>query len=346
MSYIEEILAIHFDEKFGSRFWLDVKKTLSFDPCQEIKSRDGFHLLGPMNVEALRRRPLLDFIPKCLHNELPGMILSETGGTTGTPCRRVFLADEFTQAFLDPWSRAAQKRGFPMQAAWLFIGPSGPHIIGQAARAMSRKVGSLECFSVDCDVRWFKKQAPDSLGATLYLDHVMDQALNIIDTQNIEVLFTTPPLLRILRKRISEEQRRIIRGIHLGGTRLDSEEYQRINEQDFPQAVLLPGYGNSLSGVAFEDSEAAPGSPPVYHIDDPALWMQIIPDSIGNTASALERTQPPGVQGRIVLHRLDKSFMIVNLLERDMARYVDSNQDRITGVTSRKESIPHATGLY
>lgn len=336
MSYIEEILAIHFDDKFGSQYWLDLKKNLNFSPCKEIQSREELHLLGLMDVEALRCRPLLDFIPKRFHTDLPKMILSETGGTTGTPCRRVFFPDEFARAFLDPWKRAAKKRQFPFHASWLFIGPSGPHIIGQAARAMSRRVGSLECFSVDCDVRWFKKQAPGSLGAILYLDHVLDQAMNIITSQNIEVLFTTPPLLSGLAQRMTREQRQQIRGIHLGGMNLNSEEYQRINKQEFPAAVLLPGYGNSLSGVAFEDSESTPGSPPVYHVDDPAIWLQLIPEST-QTSSSLATTQSPEKRGRIVLHRLDRSFMIVNLIERETAAYTSGGQDYITAIEPIKE---------
>lgn len=344
MEFIEEIIACHFDDRFGSLYWLEVKNNLPFDPCQEIRSREALHLLGPMDVEALRHRPLLDFIPKRFHQDLPRLILSETGGTTGPPCRRVFLPEEFDRAFLDPWERVVDKRGFPRGGQWLFIGPSGPHVIGQAARAMSRRIGSLECFSVDCDVRWFRKQAPNSLGAILYLDHVLDQAMNIMATQEIEVLFTTPPLLNALAQRLSTEQRERIRGIHIGGMRLEAAEYQRLNQDEFPTAVLLPGYGNSLSGVAFEESEAQSGESPIYHIDDPALWLQIIPEFAPGQTPPLTVTQATDTRGRIVLHRLDQSFMIINLLERDLAAYTDAEQNHLRIIGPVEEKVAQIAG--
>jgi len=342
---IEKIFALHFDTQRGSPYWLDVKNRLGFDPRDRVTSMDEFHLLGPMDVDALRTRPLTDFIPKALLGRAPEMILSETGGTTGTPCRRVFLPEEFESAFLAPWGRAARKRGFPVGGLWLFAGPGGPHIIGQAARAMARRLGSLEPFSVDCDVRWFKKQRPGSLGAGLYLDHVLEQAMNIIATQPIDVLFTTPPLLEALAERMDVSQRRRVRGVHLGGLGVSAEAYHRLASDIFPQAVLLPGYGNSLCGVAFEEEEAGPGEPPVYTVADPALALQIVPDSTGG-APRLDVTLPPGEAGRVVVHRLDPSFLIVNLVERDSAVYADASRRRLTAIAPARRETPRVQGVY
>ena len=322
-SLIEEIIATHFDPRTGSAFWLEQEKKRGLEAKKEITCYESFHLFGPMDTAALRTRPLLDFIPKRFHSELPSMILAESGGTTGAPIRRVYRPEEFGAAFIDSWERAADGRGFPRGGNWLFVGPSGPHVIGQSARAMARSLGSLEPFSVDCDVRWIKRQAAGSLGFTLYLDHVLDQALNVIHSQAIEVLFITPPLLIALAARMSAEERNRIRGIHLGGMALTVADSEAIRGQLFPQAVVLPGYGNSLVGVLFEHEPPAPGEPPTYAVDDPALWLQLVPwqpqapEQNPDLAAPLE----PGRRGRVVAHRLDPSFLLLNLVERDTACY-------------------------
>ena len=181
--HIATVLALHFDPDQGSPYWLQRQQQLGFDVRREIRGHADFHRLGPMDVSALRTRPLTDFIPRALHRELATMLLSETGGTTGDPCRRVFSPREFDSAFIAPWLKAVAEHGFPRQGCWLFVGPGGPHIIDRSARFMARSLGSLEPFTVDCDVRWIKRQARGSIGFTLYMEHVIAQAMNIINQQ-------------------------------------------------------------------------------------------------------------------------------------------------------------------
>ena len=337
-SLIEEIIAIHFDPRAGSTFWLEQEKRLGLEARKEITCCEAFHLFGPMDTEALRTRPLLDFIPRRFHRELPNMILAETGGTTGAPIRRVYRPREFAAAFVDSWKRAADIRNFPRGGNWLFVGPSGPHVIGQSARAMARSLDSLEPFCVDCDVRWIKRQAAGSLGFTLYLDHVLDQAMNVIQTQNIEVLLITPPLLLAMAARMSTEERERIRGIHLAGMALSVADSEAIRNQLFPQAVVLPGYGNSLVGVLFEHALPLPNESSTYIVDDPALWLQLIAfqENRQPTATDLGVTLKPGQRGRVVAHRLDPSFLLLNLVERDTACYAtptgEEDQCAVTAV--------------
>ncbi|MCX5864119.1 MAG: hypothetical protein NTW42_03475 [Deltaproteobacteria bacterium] len=335
-SLIEEIIAIHFDPSAGSTYWLEQEKRLGLDAKKEITCCEAFHLFGPMDTEALRTRPLLDFIPKRFHDELPSMILAESGGTTGAPIRRVYRPMEFAAAFVDSWERTATARNFPRRGNWLFVGPSGPHVIGQSARAMARSLGSLEPFSVDCDVRWIKRQAPGSLGFSLYLDHVLDQAMNVIRAQNIEVLLITPPLLLALADRMTAEERERIHGIHLAGMALTVADSETIRHQLFPQAVVLPGYGNSLLGVLFEHTPPASGQPPTYVLDDPALWLQLVDFQEDKpTAADLATTLKPGQRGRVVAHRLDASFLLLNMVERDTACYaVPTNGEGCRAVTA------------
>lgn len=329
--HISSILSLHFDPERGSPYWLERQQQLGIDVRKEIRSREDFHRLGPMDVSALRTRPVTDFIPRALHRDLATFLLSETGGTTGDPCRRVFSRQEFDSAFIGPWLRAVVEHGFPRKGRWLFVGPGGPHIIDRSARHMARSLGSLEPFTVDCDVRWIKRQAKGSMGFKLYMEHVLAQAMNIIDHQQIDTLFTTPPLLVALAARMRPGQRERIRGIHTGGMHLDSQTAGELRTQ-FPQAVILPGYGNSLFGVTFPvrwygDQQTGTLRPPsglehedVFHVGDPALWLQLapIPES-AQEGQDLVHSVAPGQRGRVIVHRLDPSFLIVNLAERDTA---------------------------
>ncbi len=317
-NHIKEILALHFDPAHGTPYWLERQEALGFDVAAEICCREDFQRLGIMEVEELRRRPLTDFIPERFHAELSTLLLSETGGTTGEPCRRVFSPAEFNRAFVLPWLDAVHKHGFPRNGTWLFVGPGGPHIIDRSARAMARAVGSLEPFTVDCDVRWIKRQAPGSLGFKLYLEHVLSQAMNVINHQQIDTLFTTPPLLTELGRRMNKDQRQRICGIHTGGMALSVGSRPAL-QQRFPQAVILPGYGNSLFGVSFP-LFTGDGGEDVFVPRDDSLWLQLAPlPATSQARQDLCRLVPPGQRGRIILHRLDPTFLIINLPERDTA---------------------------
>lgn len=320
---LEEVLRLHFDRDEGAPYWLEVQERIGVHVPDLIRGPADFHRLGPMDPDALRRRPLEDFVPRRLRARRSEMILAETGGATGAPSRRVYLPEEFDAAFVAPWERAASARGFPRGGNWLWVGPSGPHVIAQAARAMARRLGCLEPFAVDCDPRWARRQEPGSLGHRLYVDHVLEQALDVLCVQRIETLFTTPPLLAALAARMTPDARTQVRGIHLGGLRVEAALCRQAREEWFPRAVVLPGYGNSLFGVAFEKSAPGADHAPVYAVDDPHLRLQIAPiDPTDPERVDLARTCAPGERGRVVVHRWDRSFLLLNWVERDAATAV------------------------
>ncbi len=340
----ETILDLHFDKSEGSVYWLDVLR-------KEGVQRSDLHLgnldiLGVMDMDKLRTRPITDFIPRALHDRLGEMILAETGGTTGSPCRRVYLPEEFQAAFVAPWCSAGQRFNFPQRGCWLFVGPSGPHIIGQAARAFARATDSLEPFTIDCDVRWIKQQQPESMGYRLYMDHVISQAMNVLTRQNITVLFTTPPLLLELGANMSAEQRERIHGIHTGGMN-QSVDITRKLTRLFPQAVILPGFGNSLFGVCFERTQQ-PDQPSSFFPSDPALDLRLIPLPESETEPPrLTEAVAEGDRGRLMFHRFDRSFLLINMLERDTAiRVTAQNSDGFTDIQALSFTRNNTTGVY
>ena len=341
----DSVLDLHFDSRHGSPYWIEQLQKKALQRTDFRTPADLFRL-GPMDVEALRRRPLEDFIPAALLGRQAEMILSETGGTTGDPCRRVYLPEEFEAAFIAPWKQAVQRFAFPRGGRWLFLGPSGPHIIAQAARAFARAVGSIEPFSIDCDVRWIKQQQAGSMGHILYMEHLFQQAVNIIEQQNISVLFSTPPLLLGIAEKMSEAQRQQIQGIHTGGMAQTPEIGKKLTGL-FPESVIIPGYGNSLFGVCFGKTQTA-GESSRFFVHDSALMVKIVPlPENPSDPAVIEETVTPGQRGRVLFHRFDPSFLLINMLERDTAvRGAGQGEEYFSDIEALSFHGNSGTGVY
>jgi hypothetical protein len=305
---IRHLLGLHFDPQEGTPFWLDQREALPFDPLTDIRSAADLCRFPPFPREALATRPVEDFVPRCFHHRLAEFIVCETGGATGPPARTVFRQDEFHAAFVTPFLAAAQCTGFPRGLHWLFIGPSGPHPIGKAARLCAGEMGSLDPFMVDFDPRWARKLDAASLARKRYVDHVLAQTESVLATQRIGVIFATPPILSALGERLPERSRLAIQGVHLGGMAADHRFWQRLTLEWFPNAVCLSGYGNSLCGMCPQVS-LNPDRPPEYFPHGARLILEV--------AEA-------NVQGRglVRFHRLDESCFMPMVVERDEAEAI------------------------
>lgn len=311
---LRHVLALHFDPHGGSPYWIERARNLGFDPRREITTFADLPRLERFDLSVLSTRPVEDFVPRCLLSDAkPQYILAETGGTAGTPCSAIHRSDEFEAAFVTPFVRAAQRVRFPRGLNWLFIGPSGPHIIGRAARACARAMDSLEPFTLDFDPRWAKKLPEGSLGRKRYTEHILAQAERILRTQKIGVLFATPPVLASLAPHVDAIHRERIQAIHFGGM-VVTPELRRTLSREFPQALLLAGYGNTLFGVAPElvcDPQAeisyyAHGTRLVYQVVEPETMALV----------------PYGSRGRVLAHRMDETQFLPNVIERDTATRV------------------------
>jgi hypothetical protein len=275
-----------------------------------------------MPVADLRRFPVHAFIPRALHGQRPRFVVGETAGTSGEPCVTAYRDDEFQAAFVTPFLRVAEATGFPRGEPWLWVGPSGPHIIGKVVRELARQTGSMDPFSVDFDPRWAKRLAEGSTARQRYLDHVTAQALDVLRREKIGVLFITPPALAALVARLNDRQREAIHGIHYGGMSLTPETANGFRAA-FPHAVHLAGYGNTLFGVVMEVADEHRQAMDYYPLGD-RLRFHIVdwPDD----GKALENWPPRrrghGHCGRVLFHRLDESCLLVGLVERDEAEAV------------------------
>jgi len=322
-THLRNMLALHFDPEHGSRYWLRRQKIIGIDVLQEVKEVEDLRKLGPMDDGSLRGISVEEFVPRILLSQKNRLILGDSAGSMGTPKVTAYMEEDFRRAFVEPFVSAAAAMGFPREDNWLFIGPSGPHIIGKAARACANRLKSMDPFAVDFDPRWVKKMKPGSMGQRRYLEHVIQQALEVFRAQDIGVLFATPSVLTVLGEHMTQAQRVRIRGVHYGGLALTREKYCEFRREMFPNAVHLSGYGNTLFGMCPELFPVEP-RPVDYYPQGNRLVIRLIPICGRGVQSnrRLGESVAYGERGQIMFHRLDPSGLIVNMCERDSAERI------------------------
>lgn len=342
---LRRVVDLHFHPRDGSAFWIERAAALGVK-ARDVRSIDDLALLGDLSPDDLRARPLIDYIPRALHDELDHFMVGQTGGATGRGTWTAYRHDEFLEAFVDPFVAAAEHVGFPRRQQWLFVGPSGPHIIGKVVPHLARAMQSPDAFGVDFDPRWARKLPDSSFARQRYLQHIVDQAMDVIASQAVGVLFATPAVLDALGAHMTQAQRERIAGVHYGGMALSRESLDRFQTQMFPNAVHLSGYGNTLMGCCLELSAEA-NRQLDYFPHGSRLLLEVIDDA----GIAL----PAGGTGQVRLTRLDESMLIVRLRERDQATALPPPTDPPDGFVSPGVRDPQArqslastvaTGLY
>ena len=208
--------------------------------------------------------------------------------------------------FCCPFVRVAAATEFPRGVPWLWVGPSGPHIIGKVVRELARRTGSIDPFSVDFDPRCAKKlQCRDPARRRRYLDHVTAQAIEVLRRGRHRRAVHHAPCCSAnwLSMRMTDGERESIRGIHYGGRELSTRAAVNDFREQFPNAVHLAGYGNTLLGVVMEVTDGHRMAMDYFPLERPARVRD-------RTRHA--RHGPPlpveyGERGRVMFHRLDES---------------------------------------
>jgi hypothetical protein len=326
---LRDLLQLHLHPNWGSSYWLQRQERLGWDVRDRVRSLDDLWLLGLMPQADLRSFPVRAFIPQALHGQWQRFVVGETAGTSGAPCATAYRDDEFQAAFVTPFLRVAAATGFPRGEPWLWVGPSGPHIIGKVVRELARQTGSMDPFSVDFDPRWAKRLADGSTARQRYLDHVTTQSLDVLRREEVGVLFITPPALAALATRLSDSQREAIHGIHYGGMSLTPETVNDFRAA-FPRAVHLAGYGNTLFGVVMEVADAHRLAMDYYPLAE-RVQFQIVdwPDEAKTPETSPPRLCGQGQSGRVLFHRLDESCLLIGVLERDQAERVAPSPEAV-----------------
>jgi phenylacetate-coenzyme A ligase PaaK-like adenylate-forming protein len=310
-AYLRAAIAWHFGEETGSAFWLRTAKTLEFDPLTDIKTFADLRRF-PNLLGELRTVPVEDLIPRGYGSPPPVPQIFESGGTTGAPKRTAQLPDWVAQVI--QWqTEDFAGGGFVAGRGFLCLMPSGPHGVGYFSRLVSARLGSA-FHAVDIDPRWVKKiaarnAAPD---VAAYVDHVLEQAKHILQTQNVANLHATPPLLEAIARddHLVDLVNEKIRYLLLSGAHVDADTLDLLRDI-FPKAAITMAFGSTMvlsQAVTRTTDDGSfvfdPRSPyVVFWVIDPDTREQV----------------PYGELGQVVMNHVSKGMFIPNNLERDMA---------------------------
>jgi phenylacetate-coenzyme A ligase PaaK-like adenylate-forming protein len=317
--FIRAAMHWHFSPETGSPFWLARAASLGFDPRADVRTIADLRLFPNVAAE-LRDVPAPDLIPRGYRGRTAVAGVFESGGTTGAPKRVIVLADWLDR--LMAWTRAnLEAHGFEPGAGWLGIVPTGPHFVGEYFRRSAQACDAL-AYSVDLDPRWVKKLIAAGRGADAgsYAEHLIDQAADVLRTQDIGVLCITPPLLERLARRedLMELVRAKVRAIRWGGTHLDPDSRYLYRTEIFPEAAICGNYGSTMMlGVAGERPGLPDDAPCVFEPLAPYVTFSVVSPDTGVPVGYGER-------GRVLVSHVSKSFLLPGNLERDLATRIEA----------------------
>ncbi|QUR67547.1 AMP-binding protein [Mycobacterium spongiae] len=327
-AYLRTAIAWHFGADTGSAFWLRAAKTLTFNPLTDVTSFDDLRLF-PNLLNELRSVPVEDLIPRGYGSPAPLPQIFESGGTTGLPKRTVQMPDWIEQVLR--WqTEDFAAGGFLPGRGFLCLMPSGPHGVGYFSRLVSLRLGSM-FFPIDLDPRWVKKIAARNADTSAYVDHVIEQARFILQTQNVANLQTTPPLFEAMARneRVCDLVNEKIRYVLLSGAHLDADTRDLLHVI-FPNTPITMVFGSTMIL-----SQAATRSVDETYVFDPrtpyVVFRVVDPDS-GEAVDIGER-------GQVVMNHISKAMFLPNNLERDSAIRMRGLQGQVGDSISQVQPV-------
>jgi hypothetical protein len=310
--WVRHVVDIHFHPEHGSPFWIQRARELGLDARAAIRGYDDLAILGFFPLDELRTRNVLEFLPAAVAKERGRLQVQETGGTTGAPAR-VAVRDFFEpiHRFMD-WY-LDEVVGFPRGANWLFVGPTGPHGVAESTRQIAQMRGGM-CHFIDLDPRFIKLlyQQQDMRTVGLYMGHIRKQALAILDTQDVQVLGSTPVLIQALAPELKERGYKFS-GMMYGGTQLTQDLFRLLRTQFFPDAVHTAIYGNTLMGGAVLAPPQADDTNIVYYPVEPLVKFDVVDPRQPEHCVAMGET------GQVMITVLSEERFLPRVLERDQA---------------------------
>lgn len=310
-AFLRAAIAWHFGEDTGSPFWLRTAETLDFNPLTDIATFDDLRMF-PNLLGALRDAPVDDLIPRGYGTPAPVPLVFESGGTTGAPKRTAQLPDWVEQ--VTRWQvEDFASGGFIRGGGLVGLMPSGPHGVGYFSREVSARLGSA-FHGVDLDPRWVKKLT--ARGATaevaMYVDHVLEQAAFILQTQHVANLHTTPPLFEAIARndRLVDLVNDKIRYVLLSGAHVDVDTLDLLR-QIFPRTVITMAFGSTMILSQAVTKLTADGDF-VFHPRTPYVVFWVVDPDSGEPV-------PYGQRGQVVVNHISRGMFIPNNLERDSA---------------------------
>ena len=309
-AYLRAAIAWHFGADTGSPFWLRAAKTLDFDPLTDVQCFADLRRF-PNLVDELRSVPVEDLIPRGYGSPPPIPRIFESGGTTGAPKRTAQMPDWLEQ--VARWQvEDFTAGGYVPGRGLLCLMPSGPHGVGHFDRVVAERLGSI-FHPIDLDPRWVKKIAARNATAevTAYVDHILEQAYHILQTQDVANLHTTPPLLEA----IAHDNDLIclvnnkIRYLLLSGAHLDMDTLDLLRDI-FPNTAVAMAFGSTM--ILSQAATRIDGDSFVFDPRTPYVVFWVIDPETGAEV-------PFGERGQVVMNHISKGMFVPNNLERDTA---------------------------
>jgi phenylacetate-coenzyme A ligase PaaK-like adenylate-forming protein len=310
-AYLRAAIAWHFGADTGSAFWLRTAETLNFDPLTDVNTFTDLRRF-PNLVNELRNVPVEDLIPRGYGSPPPLPQIFESGGTTGAPKRTAQLPDWVAQV-IEWQTDDFATGGFVPGQGFLCLMPSGPHGVGYFSRLVSERLGSV-FHPIDIDPRWVKKIAARNATSEVaaYVDHVVDQAVSVLQTQNVANLHATPPLLQAMARnnRIVDLVNEKIRYLLLSGAHVDVDTLDLLRDI-FPHTAITMAFGSTMI-LSQAVTRVVDGDAFVFDPRTPYVVFWVLDPDTGEQV-------PYGELGQVVMNHISKGMFIPNNLERDMA---------------------------
>ena len=309
-AYLRAAIAWHFGTDTGSAFWLRTAQSLDFDPLTEVQTFTDLRRF-PNLVDQLRSLPVEDLIPRGYGAPLPIPRIFESGGTTGAPKRTAQLPDWIEQ--VTRWQvEDFTAGGFVPGRGLLCLMPSGPHGVGHFDRVVAERLGSV-CHAIDLDPRWVKKLGARNATSEIaaYVDHVLEQARHVLDTQDVVNLHATPPLVEAIARDdgFVDVVNSKIRYLLLSGAHVDMDTLDLLRQM-FPNTAIAMAFGSTM--VLSQAATRVDGKSIVFDPRSPYVVFWVVDPDTGAEV-------PYGERGQVVMNHISKGMFIPNNLERDTA---------------------------
>src|SRR6202165_4937629 len=322
-AYLQAAVQWHFSPETGSPYWLERGKALDFNPLTDVKTFEDLALF-PNIVDELRDVDVRGLVPVGYGPNPPIPAIYESGGTPGAPKRPIAMPD-WEEQFTAWYAADLLEQPGLRDSGLLMVGPSGPHMFGQMQRRVGARLNSV-LFTIDLDPRWVKKLVARGAvdEAAAYVDHIIEQAGDILRTQDVTVLTTTPPLLQAIARDddlvgVINEKVLCIQG---GGAHFD-EDTRGILREIFPNAKVRNIYGSTMILGGAQIREGLSEDDPVIHdAQSPYITFSVIDPETG-------RPVPYGERGQVVMNHVSKSMFLPNNLERDTAIRVPGRDGQV-----------------
>jgi len=338
--YLQKVIEIHFDDTYGSPYWLEQKETLGFDPIQEIKNFDDLLNKFPVSdEEALKERPIEDFIPKLfkkkfkINNQTKEIInpeifnIAKSSGTTGKKKKMPWsnnITEEIKEWYdynLDLYNQAGGN--------WLVCGPYGQYekdlINAGNVRGGFVFFNGIETKDIKNKSIQLNKIAQNPL--KILDSSLLEQALlgaahmkptiesikDDINSQRFNNLASSPFFVASIHELLLRENSQVkpedIHTILISGASITKETINKLKRL-YINAKVIPMYASSIIGPAFDHPET---EDIVYYPPKPLVKFNVIKNDGTNKLEEVDYNE----RGRVVLQRISECFFWPNQTERE-----------------------------